>query len=73
MTLRLVWPAAWMSRMIASTLAANCAACALRATRMRSMAPIVSGVPSHFPRALATDRAALVRCEIGSRVRHDGP
>jgi potassium-transporting ATPase potassium-binding subunit len=31
MPLRLLWPAAWMSRMIGWTLAANCAACALRA------------------------------------------
>jgi hypothetical protein len=34
----LVWPAAWISRMIGRTLAANCGACALRATRMRSTA-----------------------------------
>jgi hypothetical protein len=38
MALKVVWPAAWMSRTIGSTLAANCAACALRATRMRSTA-----------------------------------
>jgi hypothetical protein len=35
------------------TLAANCAACAFSATRMRSTAPAGSGVPSFFPRALA--------------------
>ena len=31
----LLWPAAWMSRMIGRTLAANCAACALRAACIR--------------------------------------
>ena len=31
MALKLEWPAAWISRMIGRTLAANCAACAFRA------------------------------------------
>jgi hypothetical protein len=49
MPLRLLWPAAWMSRMIGSTLAANCTACAFRATRMRSTAPAGSGArPAAF-------------------------
>jgi hypothetical protein len=65
--LRFFLEAAWMSRMIGNTLAANCAAYALRATRMRSTAPVASGVPSRFPRALAAARAALVRPEIASR------
>jgi Transposase len=56
MALRLLWPAARMSLTIGSTLAANYAVCALRATRMRSTAPIGSGVPSRFPRALAAGR-----------------
>jgi hypothetical protein len=57
--LRLVKPAAWMSRMIGRTLAANCAACALRVTRMRSTAPAGSGVPSRFPRCLGGRQSRL--------------
>ena len=41
--LELARPAAWTSRMIGRTLAANCAACALRAARMRYTAPAGSG------------------------------
>ena len=47
--------------MIGSTLAANCAACALRAARMRFTAG------ARIQRALAAARAGLVRSEIASR------
>jgi hypothetical protein len=43
------------------------AACALRATRMRSTAPAGLGVPSRSPRASAATRAAFVRSETASR------
>ena len=51
--------------MIGRTLAANCAACALRATRMRSTAPAGSAHPIAF-RILAAAKAASLRFEIAS-------
>jgi hypothetical protein len=45
---------------------ANCIACALRATRMRSTAPAGSGVASRLPRALAAASAALVSSAIAA-------
>jgi hypothetical protein len=65
MAFRLVWPAAWMSRMVGRTSDALPAACG--PTRMRSTAPAESGLPSRLPRALAAARAALVRSVIASR------
>ena len=40
---------------------------------MRFTAPVESGVPNRFPRALAATRATLVRSEIASRRRFGIP
>jgi len=52
--------------MIGRTLAANCAACTLRAARMRLTGPAGSGVPNRFPRALAATRAALSTRQVAT-------
>jgi hypothetical protein len=68
MALRLRCPAACMSRMIGSTFAANCAACAMRATRMRSTAP--AGSVFHEPWRLLEPPWYVLRW-LPAHVRHD--
>ena len=60
----LVQPKASMARIIASTLAANCSALALRAFATRLTQRFGFRVPDFFPLALTAASAALIRSEI---------
>jgi hypothetical protein len=67
MGLRLVKPAAWMSRMIGRMLPPIEPLASYGPRACARLAPAGSGVPSRFPCALAAARAALVRSESASR------